>query len=92
MNKQAVLIAIDWGTTSFRAWLVSARGQVLQRASSAAGLLSLARNTREESIQAYEDHLVSAIGTWMATYPGLPVIMCGMVGSKHGWVEAPYVA
>ena len=28
----------------------------------------------------------------MSTYPGLPVIMCGMVGSKHGWVEAPYAS
>ena len=29
-------------------------------------------------------------GGWLDAWPGLPVIACGMVGSRRGWVEAPY--
>lgn len=36
---QAALVAVDWGTSSFRAWLVTARGQVVFLSSSlSAGL------------------------------------------------------
>ena len=36
--------------------------------------------------------LDTACGEWFAASPGLPVVMAGMVGSRNGWVEAPYVA
>jgi 2-dehydro-3-deoxygalactonokinase len=29
-------------------------------------------------------------GAWLATSPDIPVVMAGMVGSRNGWVEAPY--
>lgn len=31
-----------------------------------------------------------ACGDWHATAPQVPVIACGMVGSRQGWIEAPY--
>ena len=30
-------------------------------------------------------------GGWFLAYPGLPIIASGMIGSRHGWREAPYV-
>jgi 2-dehydro-3-deoxygalactonokinase len=30
------------------------------------------------------------IGRWLGAHPALPVIASGMVGSRHGWREAPY--
>src|SRR5262245_56502424 len=37
----ASLIAIDWGTTRFRAWLVASDGAILDRVDAAAGILSV---------------------------------------------------
>jgi 2-dehydro-3-deoxygalactonokinase len=31
-------------------------------------------------------------GPWLEAHPEAPVIACGMVGSRQGWREAPYVA
>ena len=33
--------------------------------------------------------LAARIGEWLADGP-LPVLMSGMIGSRQGWVEAPY--
>ena len=30
------------------------------------------------------------VGDWRMAYPGVPVLMSGMVGSKQGWAESPY--
>ena len=30
-------------------------------------------------------------GDWVAQFPAMPVVACGMVGSAQGWKEAPYV-
>ena len=78
------LIAIDWGSSSFRAYLMSAEGQVLDDAASGDGIGSVAAG-------AYPATLKRLIGRWLNAHPSLPVIASGMVGSRHGWREAPYV-
>ena len=78
------LIAIDWGSSSFRAYLMSAEGQVLDEAASGDGIGSVAAG-------AYPATLKRLIGRWLNAHPSLPVIASGMVGSRHGWREAPYV-
>ena len=35
--------------------------------------------------------LPDAIGDWLAAAPDLPVLAAGMIGSRQGWLEAPYV-
>ena len=77
------LIAIDWGSSSFRAYLMSAEGEILDEVASADGIGSVAAG-------AYPATLERLIGRWLATHPALPVIASGMVGSRHGWREAPY--
>lgn len=30
-------------------------------------------------------------GAWLEKYPDLPILMCGMIGSRQGWQEVPYL-
>ena len=78
------LIAIDWGSSSFRAYLMSAEGEVLEEVASSDGIGSVAAG-------AYPATLKRLIGQWLEAHPSLPVIASGMVGSRHGWREAAYV-
>jgi|ERR1700674_494256 len=80
----AALIAIDWGTSNRRAWRIDRWGAVLDRRHDAEGLLAIREARFAESLQ-------GLIGDWLAQAPGVPVLMAGMVGSKRGWVEAPYL-
>jgi 2-dehydro-3-deoxygalactonokinase len=79
-----VLIAIDWGSSSFRAYLMSSNGEILDEVASADGIGSVAAG-------AYPATLKRLIGRRLEAHPSLPVIASGMVGSRHGWLEAPYV-
>jgi 2-dehydro-3-deoxygalactonokinase len=85
---QAALIALDWGTSSLRAYLFDAAGNVLDARESAAGIMNLPRPAAEGGFDAAFD---AVCGTWLDRAPGLPVIAAGMVGSAQGWLEAPYV-
>lgn len=76
-------IAVDWGTTHMRAWAMSASGTVLAAATSDRGMGKLQRD-------GFEPALLDAIGDWING--PMTVVACGMVGSRQGWVEAPYTA
>ena len=85
---RAVLIALDWGTTSLRAYLFGASGEVLATRTSPAGIMNLPGAPEDGGFDAAFD---DACGAWLALAPGLPVIAAGMVGSAQGWVQAPYI-
>src|SRR5437588_4456258 len=74
------LIGIDWGTTSCRAYLIGAEGAVLARVADGPGILRIENG-------AFGAALDAIIGHWDTTRP---VILSGMIGSRQGWVEAPY--
>lgn len=76
-------IAVDWGTSNMRAWAMSASGTVLAEASSDQGMGKL-------SPAGFEPALLDVAGAWING--PTTVIACGMVGSRQGWVEAPYTA
>jgi 2-dehydro-3-deoxygalactonokinase len=78
-------IGADWGTTNLRVWAMDRLGGVLARAESENGMGALDQ-------AGFEPALLSLIGTWLPSARVTPVIACGMVGSRQGWVEAPYVA
>lgn len=78
------LIAIDWGTTSFRAYRLSEQGVVIDKRQSANGILAI------EGGQ-FADMLVAQVGDWMDAEPDAPVVMSGMIGSRQGWQEIDYV-
>ncbi len=79
------LIGVDWGTTSWRGYLIDGAGKVLEQASSGRGILNVADG-------AFEATLMEGIGGWLAAHGALPVLLSGMIGSRQGWREAPYIA
>ena len=79
------LIAIDWGSSSFRAYLMSGEAEVLDEVASGDGIGSV---ERRGPIQPRSG---GSSGRWLDAHPSLPVIASGMVGSRHGWREAAYV-
>lgn len=79
----ASLIAVDWGTSRLRAYLLDARGAALDRYSADAGIQTVRHGE-------WTEILAQACGGWLAAQPDLPVVMAGMVGSRNGWAEAPY--
>lgn len=80
----ARLVALDWGSTRLRAWLLGDGGAVLAERQNGDGASALTGGA-----PAFDLALAALVGDWLAT--GLPAIACGMVGSAHGWREAPYV-
>ncbi len=82
-SMTARLIAIDWGTSSFRAALADGEGTVLERCEKPQGILAAEGR--------FADVLREAIAPWRQLHPDLPILMCGMIGSRQGWHEVPYV-
>jgi 2-dehydro-3-deoxygalactonokinase len=77
------LIGLDWGTSSLRAMLIDAAGGVIEEDARPWGI----RHLPPGGFRAAHDALTAA---WRAAWPGLPCLAAGMVGSRQGWVEAPY--
>ncbi|MGU9849871.1 2-dehydro-3-deoxygalactonokinase [Pseudomonas koreensis] len=91
---QAQLIALDWGTTSLRAYKLAAGGVVLEQRALSSGIMQLPKTPRVinggECADGFELAFEEACGDWLNAQPDLPVIACGMVGSAQGWREAAY--
>jgi 2-dehydro-3-deoxygalactonokinase len=84
MTAPIAMIAMDWGTTNRRGWALGRDGKVLAELSDGEGLLGVKPGDFQRSFAAFAT-------TWLSGGRRLPVLMCGMVGSKLGWVEAPYI-
>jgi len=82
--SEAALIGVDWGTSNFRAFLLDAAGTILDRRAGPHGILTVADGK-------FGRVLTARIGEWLAD-GRLPILMSGMIGSRQGWVEAPYAA
>ena len=76
------LVAIDWGTTSARAYRLDGEGAVQARQGVPLGV----KHVRDGR---FEPALAKLLGDWIDD--PAPRIACGMIGSRQGWVEAPYV-
>jgi 2-dehydro-3-deoxygalactonokinase len=77
------LIALDWGTSNLRASLLGDGGVVLEARAAAGGVMAVPERRFAESLNAL-------CGDWTLQH-ACPVIASGMVGSRQGWQEAPYV-
>lgn len=82
--KGRALLAVDWGTSSLRGAWLDARGQTVEERSFARGILTVAPGEFPSVFQ-------TCFGDWMQR-PDAWCLMSGMVGSKQGWLEAPYCA
>ncbi len=77
------MIGVDWGTTSLRAYRIGAGGAVLDRLDRPGGILTVPEG-------GFPAALADAIGPWLSAGE-TRVLLCGMVGSRQGWIEAPYL-
>ena len=90
---EAQLIALDWGTTSARAYLMGADGHIVAERSAALGIMQVASKAQAENQsldEAFKATLTELCGDWLDNFENVPVIACGMVGSQQGWTEAAY--
>jgi 2-dehydro-3-deoxygalactonokinase len=76
------LIAVDWGTSSLRVARLDMQGRVQEERSLPRGILTVAPGGFPAVFQ-------DACGDWMRL-PGALALICGMAGSRQGWMEAPY--
>ncbi|CAM3686134.1 2-dehydro-3-deoxygalactonokinase [Bordetella sputigena] len=95
-TPSAVLIALDWGTSSLRAYRMGADGVVLDTRHLPWGIMRLPGPPTDgpmptTAAAGFELAFDQACGDWLRAQPGLPVIACGMVGSAQGWAQAPYL-
>ena len=81
--RERPMIGIDWGTTSFRAFRVARDGGIRDRRASPRGIMNVPDNRFAETLR-------DEIGPWLAAGEDR-VLLSGMIGSRQGWKEAPYV-
>lgn len=75
-------IAVDWGTSHLRATAMAATGPIATVGSDQ-GMSTLAPAE-------FEPALIKLLTPWLASDHVLPVLICGMAGSRQGWTEAKY--
>lgn len=79
------IIGLDWGTSSLRAYLFGSDGTLLDRRSRPWGIQHLPDG-------GYPAAFRGIAGDWSEQSPAISVVVAGMVGSRQGWSEVPYVA
>ena len=80
--SETALIAIDWGTSSARAYRFDGAGRLLGSRRAPLGV-------RQIKDGRFDLALEELLGDWRSDVA--PMIACGMIGSRQGWLEAPYV-
>jgi 2-dehydro-3-deoxygalactonokinase len=79
----AHLIALDWGTSSLRAYLMARGGRIVEQRSKPWGIMHTPGGDFAEALQAI-------VGDWIERMPNAAIIAAGMIGSKQGWHEVAY--
>lgn len=78
---EVCLIAIDWGTSSARAYALDGEGKVVSERRAPLGVQRVVGGQ-------FADALTVLCGGQVPDH--VPLIASGMIGSRQGWVEAPY--
>jgi 2-dehydro-3-deoxygalactonokinase len=73
------MIAVDWGTSSLRAYRLDANGTVLEQRRAELGILACAGN------------FAAALAAQVEGWDDADIVLSGMIGSRNGWVEMPYL-
>ncbi|WP_417695050.1 2-dehydro-3-deoxygalactonokinase [Roseibium sp.] len=77
-------IAVDWGTSRLRVFAMDGRDHPIAEKSSDQGMGGLTPD-------AFEPALKALVTEWIVDSPK-PLLACGMVGARQGWIEAAYAA
>lgn len=83
-SSPARFIGIDWGSTNARAYLFDTAGTIIDRRSSARGIKHVEPGTHRAVF-------AEMVAPWHTQFGELPAFLSGMIGSRHGWHEVPYL-
>lgn len=72
------MIAIDWGSSSLRAYRLDAAGVVIEQQRSDRGVLVC------------DGNFAATLAPLIAAWDDADIVLCGMIGSRDGWFEQPY--
>ncbi len=75
-------IAVDWGTSFFRAYLIEDE-LVSDKIETSDGMKFIQQND-------FEKKFISLIEKWLIKGQVVEVLASGMLGARQGWMEAPY--
>lgn len=81
MTSALPAIGVDWGSTHVRAFRFDSAGAVIETR----------RGSSHVEARQFAVTLNSIVRDWLGG-PDTPIMLCGMIGSREGWIEAPYVA
>ena len=84
-KSEPILISADWGTSSFRAFLLDRKGDILERRETPEGIMKVANGDFGATFSIL-------MGQWLNRYPDIPVLLSGMIGSEQGWALAPHLS
>ena len=84
MSARPELVAVDWGSSRFRAYLLDDNGNLLDRLENEQGIFCHRQG-------GYEETLYHACDKWLKRNHKIPILMAGMIGSRDGWFEARYL-
>src|ERR1700748_3092200 len=77
------MIGVDWGTSSFRAFRIGRDGAIRDTRSALPGLTTLTGRRCADTLR-------EEVGPWLAAGED-HVLLSGMIGSRQGWQETPYL-
>ena len=77
------LVGVDWGTSSLRVSAMDTHGALLAEEKSARGILTIAPG-------GFDAALGAVLSAWSVA-PTIPVVLSGMITSRNGWRETPYL-
>ena len=80
MDWRAGYIAVDWGTTNRRAYLIGGDGGLVHKLADDHGVRAVAKGRYPDEVALIRQRLGD-----------LPMLIAGTVGSARGWQAAPYV-
>jgi len=77
------MIVVNWGSSHFRAYRLNPSYDTVDERASSAGAAAIRRSQ-------FRSALLTEVGEWVRDGE-TRILMCGMVGSRFGWTEVPYV-
>ena len=83
MSQSIFWIGVDWGITHLRCYALDEEGNLLDSASSKDGISKI-KDAK------FEEALLTVIDPWLESAKVTPIMACGMVGSRNGWIETPF--
>ena len=84
-----VLVGVDWGTTNARAYVLDANGSIMAQTDDHVGGSAGIMHVRDADFPEAFNRLIEALPLMPPVE--VPVVLSGMITSRQGWFETPYV-